>query len=77
MADKKKIQELEIKVCNIAEQQERILAKMEILIDMFKNIHQPESCLCGGKMLKVENKYPNESIYWECSSCGNTFIPTE
>lgn len=77
MTDREKIQELETKVCNIAKQQSLILAKMEMLIDMFKNIHEPETCLCGGKMLRVEIKYPNESIYWECSSCGNTFIPTE
>lgn len=77
MSDKKKIQELETRVCNIAEQQELILVKMEMLINMFKNMHEPESCLCGGKMIKIESKYPNTSIYWECTSCGNTFIPTE
>jgi hypothetical protein len=77
LTDRQKIHDLEIKVSSIIEQQQLILLKMEMLINIFKNPHEHNICTCGGNMTKIESKYPNTSVYWECLNCGNTFIPTE
>lgn len=81
MTDSKKIAELETRVQRITEQQIAILEKLEKIMTLFaaamekKNNDVHMICSCGQEMMRIENKYPLNSEYWECEKCGNTYIP--
>jgi len=80
LSDRKKIADLESRVNNIAEQQIAILERLEKIMLIFSKLAESKVdthmvCSCGSDMMRMEDKYPSNSEYWECEKCGNTYIP--